>query len=87
MGQIVTYDYPLNRKEAVQGVKIRFDVRDRVRSWLLFHAAPGLAAELLLDFDKFRGFCRLCGLFVHDATCCDEFLVKEKEELLEELGL
>lgn len=34
-----------------------------------------------------KGFNRRCGLFNHDASRCDDFLVKERAEILREMSL
>ncbi|KAL6136782.1 hypothetical protein ACLB2K_062077 [Fragaria x ananassa] len=41
----------------------------------------GIVAEVDLTFDKVKGFCRLCGLFIHDAMGCDHLIQKEREAL------
>ncbi|KAL6189956.1 hypothetical protein ACLB2K_036357 [Fragaria x ananassa] len=41
----------------------------------------GIVAEVDLTFDKVKGFCQLCGFFIHDAIGCDHLIQKEREAL------
>ncbi|KAL6213143.1 hypothetical protein ACLB2K_012590 [Fragaria x ananassa] len=41
----------------------------------------GIVAEVDLTYDKVKGFCRLCGLFIHDVMGSDHLIQKEREAL------
>ncbi|KAL6194139.1 hypothetical protein ACLB2K_035223 [Fragaria x ananassa] len=54
----------------------------RIRVWQeIEFEMDGIVAEVDLTYDKVKGFCRLCGLFIHDAMGCDHMIQKEREAL------
>ena len=75
-------DWGFAGRDEVQRIKLDIDVRQRVRSWLLFDFSPTVSVEINLVYERVRGFCRACRRFVHEASGCDQFLVKEKAVLL-----
>ncbi|XP_024161702.1 uncharacterized protein LOC112168993 [Rosa chinensis] len=82
LGQAVRMDLTaLKRKEEEQRIKVVFDVRHRIRSWKVVEFSPVVRPELTFIYEKVKGYCRDCGLFIHNAMGCDTILIKEKEEL------
>ncbi|KAM5551537.1 hypothetical protein ABKV19_026400 [Rosa sericea] len=83
LGQVVRMDLTaLKRKEEEQRIKVVFDVRRQIRSWKVVEFSPVVRPELTFIYEKVKGYCRDCGLFIHDVMGCDKTLIKEKEELL-----
>ncbi|XP_062014378.1 uncharacterized protein LOC133730887 [Rosa rugosa] len=82
IGTMVRVDQnAVKRKEEEQRIKVLFDVRRRIRTWKVIEFSPVVKPELSLIYEKVKGFCRDCGLFIHDALGCDRQLIKEKEEV------
>ncbi|XP_024200294.1 uncharacterized protein LOC112203582 [Rosa chinensis] len=82
IGHVVRFDLnALKSKEEEQRIKIVFYVRRRIRTWMIFEFSSVVKLELVLIYEKVKGFCPECGLFLHDALGCDKTLVKEKEAI------
>ncbi|XP_024196186.1 uncharacterized protein LOC112199391 [Rosa chinensis] len=72
IGRVIRFDQTiLNKKEEEQRIRIVFDVQHQVRVWKVFEFSPVVVPELTMVYEKIKGFCLSCGLFIHDAAGYD----------------
>ncbi|KAL6201005.1 hypothetical protein ACLB2K_024720 [Fragaria x ananassa] len=80
LGRVIRFDpQALKRKEEIQRIRLEFDVRRRIRVWQeVEFKADEIVVELDFTFEKVKGFCKRCGLFMHDAIGCDRMVELER---------
>ncbi|PRQ31132.1 hypothetical protein RchiOBHm_Chr5g0032121 [Rosa chinensis] len=81
-GEVVKFDQvAMRRNDAEQRIQLVIDTRRCFRFYRKFSFSPVVAVDLAFVYEKVKGLCKSCGLFVHDVEGCDLLFVKEQEAL------